>query len=296
LIEKRFEKKIVPKKVTSEFYRPQMSAAGLSPVHRVVALDQSGNPTELWIPGEAPLTIKVDNNEIVTLMTLGTHPEELALGYLRNQNLIENIEEINSVSVNWEKEVVNIITKHGKGIADFERKLSKLTVTSGCGQGTLFSCTIDKIYELRFPGTTVRQSAIYELLKKIIPYNKVYRQAGSVHGCGLCKDDQVIMFVEDVGRHNAADAIAGRMWLDRIPGEDKILFSTGRLTSEIVMKSAHMRIPVLLSRSGVTQMGLELALDLGITMIGRAKGKRLFVYNGGENITFDSRPQSRIAK
>ncbi len=127
------------KKVTSEIFRPQMSAAGLSPVHRIVALDQSGSPTELWIPGEAPLTIKVDNIEIVTLMTLGTHPEELALGYLRNQNLIENIEEINSVSVNWEKEVANIFTKHGKGIIDFESKLSKLTVTSGCGQGTLLA-------------------------------------------------------------------------------------------------------------------------------------------------------------
>ena len=273
-----------------------MSAAGLSPIHRVVALDQSGSPTELWIPGEAPLTIKVDNKEIVTLMTLGTHPEELALGYLRNQNLIENIEDIKSVSVDWEKEVVNIFTIHGEGIADLEKKLSKKTVTSGCGQGTLFSCTIDKIYEMRLPGINVRQSAIYALLKKIIPYNRVYRQAGSVHGCGLCKEDQVMIFVEDVGRHNAADAISGRMWLDRILGEDKILFATGRLTSEIVMKSAYMRIPVLLSRSGVTQMGLELAQDLGITVIGRAKGKRLFVYSGSENIIWDSRPQSPIAK
>ena len=278
-------------KVTSEFYRPQLSAADLSPIHRVVAFDQSGSQTELWIPGEAPLTIKVDKKEIVTLMTLGTHPEELALGYIRNQNLIENIEDIKSVNVDWEKEVVNIITKHGKGIADFEAKLSKMTITSGCGQGTLFSCTIDKIYDLRLPGITVRQTAIYALLKKIVPYNRVYRQAGSVHGCGLCKDDRVMMFVEDVGRHNAADAISGRMWLDRIPGEDKILFATGRLTSEIVMKSAFMRIPVLLSRSGVTQMGLELALDLGITVIGRAKGKRLFIYSGSENIIFDSPPQ-----
>ena len=153
-------------KGTSEFYRPQMSEAGLSPIHRIVALDQSGSPTNLWIPGEAPLTIKVDKKEIVTLMTLGTHPEELALGYLRNQNLIENIEDIESVKVDWEKEAVNILTKHGKGITDFEKKLSKKTVTSGCGQGTLFSCTIDKIYELRLPGINVRQSAIYALLKK----------------------------------------------------------------------------------------------------------------------------------
>jgi len=171
-----------------------MSAASLSPIHKVAAFDQSGSPIELWIPGEVPLTIKVDNNEVLTLMTLGTHPEELALGYLRNQNLIENIEDIKSVSVDWEKEVIYIYTNHGQGIADFERKLSKMTVTCGCGQGTIFSCTIDKIYELRLTGITVRQSAIYALLKKIIPYNRVYRQAGSVHGCGLCKEDHVMMF------------------------------------------------------------------------------------------------------
>jgi len=274
----------------SKYYRPKMTAAGLSPTHNVDAVDQFGNKRQVRIAGESPLTLKVDDLEVVTLMTLGTHPEELSLGFLRNQRLIDNIEDIQSVEVNWDRETVNIVTKRGKGIIDWQQKLSKRTVTSGCGQGTVFSCTLDKLYEKKLPTATLRQSVIYELLKKISQYNSIYKQAGAVHGCGLCKETEILMFVEDVGRHNAADAISGRMWLDRIPGKDKIFYTTGRLTSEIVMKAAHMRIPVLLSRSGITNMGLGIAQDLGIMIIARATRTRFLVYNGAENIIFDKLP------
>lgn len=264
-----------------------MTAAGLAPTHDVEAVDQFGTKQLVRIAGEFPLTLKVDGREVVTLMTLGVHPEELALGFLRNQRLIEHIEEIKSVDVNWERESVSIITRHGNGIIDWQEKLSKRTVTSGCGQGTVFSCTLDKLYEQRLSKPSVRQSVIYELLKTVSQLNKVYKKAGAVHGCALCRDADILIFVEDVGRHNAADAISGRMWLDRISGDDKIFYTTGRLTSEIVMKAARMEIPVLLSRSGITHMALELARDLGIMMIARAKGNRFLVYNGAENILFD---------
>ncbi len=271
----------------SKYYRPKMTTASLSPTHNVDAVDQFGKRRQVRIAGESPLTLKVDDLEVVTLMTLGTHPEELSLGFLRNQRLIDNIEDIQSVKVNWDKETVNIVTRRGNGIIDWQQKLSKRTVTSGCGQGTVFSCTLDKLYEKILPTVTLRQSVIYGLLKRISQYNTIYKQAGAVHGCGLCKETEILMFVEDVGRHNAADAISGRMWLDRIPGKDKIFYTTGRLTSEIVMKAAHMKIPVLLSRSGITNMGLEIAQDLGIMIIARAKRTRFFVYNGAENIIFE---------
>lgn len=268
--------------------RPYLSKSSLTPTHDVVAVDQAGRKQKVAIAGESPLTIMVDEQEIVTLMTLGTHPEELVLGYLRNQSLIEDIEDIDSVKVDWEGETAHVITKSRKGLKHIKKKLSKRIVTSGCGQGTLFSCSLDKLYEINLSKYRLRQSIIYLLLKEIAKYNQIYKQAGAVHGCGLCQKSSVLIFIEDVGRHNAADAIAGRMWIDRIAGADKILYKTGRLTSEIVMKAAQMTIPVLLSRSGISNMGLELAQDLGITMIARAKGNRFLVYNGEENIIFDA--------
>ncbi len=272
---------------------PRLSQAGREPIHHWKVFDHRGRAKEVAIPGEVPLTIKVDGKEVVTLMTLGTNPEELALGYLRNQRLLERIEEIAAVEVDWERQTVQVTTRHGRGIPELEAKLSRVTVTSGCGQGTLFSCTLDKLYEQKLPWVSVRQSTIYGLLQSVAGLNRVYRQSGSVHGCGLCRDAEVIMYVEDVGRHNAADAIAGRMWLDGIEGRDKILFTTGRLTSEIVMKTAFMGIPVLISKSGITQMGLELACDLGMVVIGRAKARRFLVYNGGEDqVIFDAVPSA----
>ena len=238
-------------------YRPEMTQAGLAPTHAVCAVDEYGDTRDLRVAGEFPLTIKVDDREVVTLMTLGTWPEALTLGYLRNQRLIEDIEEIRSVDVDWDREQANVSTFRGEGIIDWERKLSKRTVTTGCGQGTVFSCTLDKLYEMRLPEVRLTQSGIYGLLGSISSYNEIYRQAGAVHGCALCHGTEIVTFIEDVGRHNAADAISGLMWLDRVDGADKVFYTTGRLTSEIVMKAAHMGIPAILSRSGVTHMGLE---------------------------------------
>ena len=276
-------------------YRPAMTQAGLAPTHAVRAVDEYGDIRDLRVAGEFPLTIKVDDREVVTLMTLGTWPEALTLGYLRNQRLIENIEEIRSVDVDWDREQVTVSTFEGKGIIDWEEKLSGRTVTTGCGQGTVFSCTLDKLYEMRLPEVRLTQSGIYGLLKSISSYNEIYRQAGAVHGCALCCGTEIITFIEDVGRHNAADAIAGLMWLDQVSGTDKVFYTTGRLTSEIVMKAAHMGIPAILSRSGVTHMGLELAADLGVIMVARAKGRHFLVYHGADRIAFDSIPERRPA-
>ena len=277
--------------VNKELQRPILSSQGLAPTHAVIAHDQFGDTREVRVSGESPLTLKVDDREIVTLMTLGTHPELLALGYLRNQRLIENISDIKSVYVDWDKESVYVETISGQGISNWQEKLSKRTVTTGCGQGTVFSCTLDKLYDHKLAQKEVKQSLLYDLLKSITQYNEIYKQAGAVHGCALCKGAEILNFVEDVGRHNAADAISGKMWLEDISGNDKIFYTTGRLTSEIVMKVTHMGIPIVLSRSGVTHMGLELARDLGVTLIARAKGKAFLVYNGSENIIYDCKPK-----
>lgn len=280
--------------MSAQPHRPRMTEAGLAPTHEVTAIDEYGEQRDVHVAGEFPLTLKVDGNEIVTLMTLGTYPEALSLGYLRNQRLIENLEEIEAVEVDWDREQANVTTTHGKGIIEWEEKLKKRTVTTGCGQGTVFSCTLDKLYDVRLPDLSLRQSRIYELLREISAYNEIYKRAGAVHGCALCRDTEIVTFVEDVGRHNAADAISGMMWLDQISGDGKIFYTTGRLTSEIIMKTAHMGIPALLSRSGITHMGLELATELGMTMIARAKGKHFLVYNGADNIDFDSRPRAKL--
>jgi FdhD protein len=274
-------------------HRPILSDEGLDPTRPVIARDEFGEQRSLNIAGEYPLTIKVDGAEVVTLMTLGTYPEKLTLGYLRNQRLIDDITEVAEVKVDWERETSDVITAHGEGIVDLHEKISKRTVTSGCGQGTIFSCTLDKLYDTRLPRVEVKQSTIYALLKTINSFNEIYRAAGAVHGCALCDGAKILHFVEDVGRHNATDTIAGEMWLEGISGNDKIFYTTGRLTSEIVMKAAHMGIPVLVSRSGITYMGLELAQDLGVTMVARAKGRHFLVYNGEDTVVYDEIPEQR---
>jgi len=267
-----------------------MTDAGLAPTHAVQAVDEFGEAREMQVAGEFPLTVKVDGREIVTLMTLGTHPELLTLGYLRNQRMLERLEDVAEVAVDWDREQVNVTTVHGRGIADVEERLRKRTVTTGCGQGTVYSCTLNELYELRVPEIRLSQATVYALLGNIAAYNEIYKRAGAVHGCALCLGTGILTFVEDVGRHNAADAISGMMWLDGIDGGDKVFYTTGRLTSEIVMKAALMGIPALLSRSGVTHMGLELAQDLGLLMIARAKGRHFLVYNGASQIDFDAVP------
>jgi FdhD protein len=276
---------------TQQRYRPELTNAGLAPTHPVRVVDEYNRSRDAEIPGESPLTLYVDGREIVTLMTIGAHPEALALGYLRNQRFIDALELIKSVSVEHHTESVNVTTH--AGIDGWDEKLKKRTVTTGCGQGTVFSCTIDSLYTRRLPSVSVRQSTLYALLEKVNRSNDIYRRAGAVHGCGLCQGEEILIYTEDVGRHNAADAIAGYMWLEGIDGDDKVFYTTGRLTSEIVMKAAHMGIAVLLSRSGITHMGLELAQELGVTLVARAKGRHFLVYHGSENIHFDAPPGQR---
>jgi FdhD protein len=279
---------------THDNYRPEITHAGLSPTHPVQAIDEFSDSRDVEIPGESPLTLYVDGREIVTLMTIGAHPEALALGYLRNQRFVERLEQVKSVIVDHHTEAVNVTTFDG--IEGWDEKLKQRTVTTGCGQGTVFSCTLDSLYTVQLPELTVQQSTIYQLLENVSGCNDIYRRAGAVHGCGLCAGTEILLYTEDVGRHNAADAISGYMWLDAISGTDKIFYTTGRLTSEIVMKTAHMGIAVLLSRSGVTHMGLELAQELGVTMIARARGRHFLVYHGADNISFDAPPEKHPAK
>ena len=273
-------------------YTPALSRAGLKPSHAVIAVDEFGQPREGHIAGEQPLTLYLNKREVVTLMTLGTHPELLVLGYLRNQRLVPDLESVRSVQVDWETDACAVTTFEAVG--DIDEKLAHRTVTSGCGQGTVFGRISDWLDQLRLPAVTLHQSHIYALLDTLSAENEVYRRAGAVHGCALCVSGPgaaaIELFVEDVGRHNAADAISGHMWLNGIDGADKIFYTTGRLTSEMVIKVAQMGIPVLLSRSGVTQKGLEFAQKIGVTMIARAKGSHFLVYNGAERIVFDAKP------
>lgn len=276
--------------------KPALSRRRLSPCHTVEASDEFADTREVSIAGERPLTLFVDGRELITLMTLGTHPEELALGYLRNQRLFDDVNDIASVQTDWDRERVDIATHTGNGIADWEEKLAHKTVTTGCGQGTIFSCSLDKLYEHRLRPPEIKQSTLYALLHNIAGLPTLYKTAGAVHGCAICRDEEPLVFVEDVGRHNAADAIAGMLWLDDMDGDGLLFYTTGRLTSEIVMKSAHLGVPTLLSRSGITHMGLELARDLNITMIARAKGRHFLVYHNADKIVYDAKPKTRPAK
>jgi FdhD protein len=180
-----------------------------------------------------------------------------------------------------------------QGVADLEEKLERKTVTTGCGQGTVFGGLMDDLDKIKLPQVRIAQSLIYRLLHNLNEFNEVYKRAGAVHGCALCQGESILHFVEDVGRHNAVDTIAGHMWLTNAVGEDKIFYTTGRLTSEMIIKVAQMGIPILLSRSGVTQMGLELARKIGVTLIARAKGQHFLVYHGAELIEYDAMPTRR---
>ena len=269
----------------NEHYRPLLSDAARPSTFNVKSVDENGETRDTPIAGEHPLTLYVDKREILTLMTLGAAPEALAIGYLRNQRLLDRIEDIVSVQVDWDVNAVVINTR--SGLKDLEAKLGKRTTTSGCGQGTVFGDLMEEIDSVRLPGdATLTRSTLYALLDRVRVHETIYKQAGAVHGCALATNSdgasEILYFVEDVGRHNAVDAIAGMMWLDLVDGSDKIFYTTGRLTSEMVIKAAQMGIPFLVSRSGLTQMGYEIAQKVGITMIGRATNKRFLLFTGGE--------------
>lgn len=247
--------------------------------------DEYGEKLVKQIACERPLTVMLNWKEVVTLMTLGSRPESLVLGYLKNQSFLTDPDAIESVIIDWETHTAAVVTK--EDIEHVEGALKKKTVTSGCGQGTMYGNVMKQLEGYQVPQISIKQSAIYQALEALTHYNDTYKKAGAVHGCAICQGDQVLSFVEDVGRHNAVDTLAGEMWINQESGDDKIFYTTGRLTSEMVIKVAQMGIPVLLSRSGVTQMGLELAEQFGITTIARAKGLRFQVFTGAQKMVFD---------
>ena len=265
------------------FLKPVITRASRPLTFEVEAVNERGETTTTPIAGENPLTLYIDKREIVTLMTLGQAPEALAIGYLRNQRLVGSIADIKAVQVDWETDSVAVTTRQGiKGLDD---KMKKRTVTTGCGQGTVFGDLMEEIDSIKLrDDVTLSEETLYSLLEAVRQHETIYKSAGAVHGCALASNtpagSKIISFVEDVGRHNAVDAIAGRMWLDGIDGSDKIFYTTGRLTSEMVIKAAQMQIPFLVSRSGLTQMGWNIAARIGITMLGRAVNKHYLLFTG----------------
>ena len=271
---------------------PRLTAATAPLTRGVDVLDEFGAIRRIAIPAERALTVFVDNRELVTLMTLGAAPELLVLGYLRNQRLVDHAADIDSITVDWDVQAAAVKTR--AGIEHFDQKTAKRVVTTGCGQGTVFGDLMDDLESIRLPAmdeptARISQSALYGLLNAMRVQESTYKSAGSVHGCALFRQDELLTFVEDVGRHNAIDTIAGWMWLHGVGGGDKIFYTTGRLTSEMVIKSAQMGVPIIVSRSGITQMGHELAVQLKLALFGRATNRHFICYSGFER--FDSQPE-----
>lgn len=269
---------------------PRMTQAGSALTREITILDEYGQRRAISIPIERPLTVFVDKRELVTLMTLGSAPELLVLGYLINQRLIASPTDVESITVDWDVSAAAVHTR--VGIEHIEARTAKRVVTTGCGQGTVFGDVMAGLEAIVLPDASqarIRQGTLHGVLETMRQQDSVHRRAGSVHGCALFQGDELLMFVEDVGRHNAIDAIAGWMALRGIRGGDKLFYTTGRLTSEMVMKAAHMGVPIIVSRNGVTQMGHDLATRLGMTLFGRASNRHFLCYCGFER--FDSEPE-----
>lgn len=262
--------------------KPHLTQAARSATITVAAINELGETVPTTIAGEHPLTLYLDKREIVTLMTLGAAPEALVLGYLRNQKLVAHIEDIVAVQVDWETDSAAVTTRAGS--QDIAERTQRRTVTSGCGQGTMFGDLMEDLDSIVLPPSgSLSETTLMVLLDNVRRHESIYKQAGAVHGCALAAaSGEILMFVEDVGRHNAVDAIAGQMWLDAVRGGDKIFYTTGRLTSEMVIKAAQMGIPFLVSRSGLTAMGHSIAEKVGLTLIGRAQGKHYLLFTGSE--------------
>ena len=252
----------------------------------VDGIDQSGAAVETRVVAERPLTLYLNGQEIVTMMTIGDHPDLLATGYLRNQGMLADDDVVTEIEHDEELEVVVVRTERQ---TDFEEKMKKKVRTSGCAQGTMFGDVMAGFDSVELSKTaTIKTSWLYELTKKINQTPSLYLTAGAIHGCVLCQGDEPLVYMEDVGRHNAVDKIAGWMWLNKVPAADKIFYTTGRLTSEMVIKTVMMGVPILVSRSGFTAWGVELAKKAGLTLIGRARGKRFVALSGHERIVFDA--------
>lgn len=266
---------------------PVLSQARAKLTHDVEVIDERGRRSTIAIPAERPLTVYVDKRELVTLMTLGGAPEALTLGYLRNQRLVRSLDDIVSVQVDWAVDAVAVVTRGG--IADVEERTSKKVVTTGCGQGSVFGGLMDEVDLIELaPDARLPQSTVYRIVETIRTQQSIYKQAGSVHGCALFSSEgELLYFIEDVGRHNAVDAIAGLMWLDQVDGSDKVFYTTGRLTSEMVIKGAQMGIPFLLSRSGTTQMGHMVAQKVGMSLLARCTGKHFLLLTGHDRVDFE---------
>ena len=255
----------------------------------VLAVNEFGDSSVVSIPSERALTVYVDKRELVTLMTLGANPELLVLGFLRNQRLVQHAHEVESITVDWDVGAAAVKTRGG--IADLEAKTSKRVVTTGCGQGSVFGDMMDEVDSIRLPDAVITQAQLYGITNAIRLQETTYKSSGSVHGCALFsvtpQGPEMLIFVEDVGRHNAIDTIAGWMWMQdasNMTSADKVFYTTGRLTSEMVIKSAQMGVPIVVSRSGITQMGHEVAQRLGLCTVGRATNKHFLCYSGAHRL------------
>ncbi len=270
---------------------PHLTHAQEPLTRQIDVVNAQGVREQVSIPAERALTVYVDKREIVTLMTLGAHPELLVLGYLRNQRLVSQVSEVESITVDWDAGeggagVAAVKTHHG--IADIQARTEKRVVTTGCGQGSVFGDLMDEIDTLALPDARISQARLYGLLNAIRLQESTYKSAGSVHGCALFSGERMQIFVEDVGRHNAIDTIAGWMWMNGVSADaDSIFYTTGRLTSEMVMKSAQMGVAVVVSRSGITQMGYDLAARLQLCTVGRAMNKHFLCYTAFERLQLD---------
>ncbi|MBE9554923.1 MAG: formate dehydrogenase accessory sulfurtransferase FdhD [Proteobacteria bacterium] len=252
----------------------------------VSGIDHDGQPIETRVVVERPLTLFLNGQEIVTMMTIGDHPDYLGVGYLINQNMLLPDDEVTAVEYDDDIETVVVRTKRK---TDFEEKLKKKTLTSGCAQGTIFGDLMERFEDVRLPQDVIlKTSWLYSLTKKINTAPSLYLTAGAIHGCVLCEEDRPLIYMEDVGRHNAIDKIAGYMAMEGVSSAGKIFYTTGRLTSEMVIKTVQMGIPILISRSGFTAWGVELARKAGLTLIGRARGKRFIALSGDDRILFDA--------
>ena len=257
-------------------------------VRRVSGIDHTGATTEISVPMERPLTLFLNRQEIVTMMTIGDFPDYLAVGYLLNQNMLRVDDKIRAIDYDEDIDTVIVRTRRR---TNYEAKLRKKTLTSGCAQGTVFGDMMDKLEGIELdPDAIVRTSWLYALGRKINTQPSIYLEAGAIHGCVLCHQDRPLIYMEDVGRHNAVDKIAGYMFIESVPARSMMLYTTGRLTSEMVIKCVLMRIPILMSRSGFTASGVELAGETGLTLIGRARGHRFVIVAGAERVVHDADP------
>ncbi len=258
---------------------------------RISGIDHTGAETEISVVEERPLTIYLNSQEVVTAMTIGDHPEYLALGFLRNQGMLRDDDEV--TGVDYEDDIETVVVRT-RAQTTFEEKVKKKTRTSGCAVGTVFGDMMEGLEGLTLPQAEVRTSWLYALAKEINTVPSLYLEAGAIHGTVLCQGDKPLVYMEDVGRHNAVDKIAGFMFRHDVPADDKILYTTGRLTSEMVIKTALMGIPVLASRSGFTAWGVEIARQVGLTLIGRMRGQRFVCLAGEERLIRDADPATMV--